>query len=76
MPLEIPDAVWSDMSVVFIDGLPKATRFYVILVVVDRLSRYAHLLLLKHLYMAKSVVEVFIKEVIRLHVYSRSIVSD
>ncbi|KAL0539537.1 hypothetical protein IC582_023752 [Cucumis melo] len=76
IPLEIPHQVWSDISMDFIDGLPKAKGCDVILVVVDRLSKYSHFLALKHPYTAKSVAEIFVKEIVRLHRFPTSIVSD
>ena len=60
----------------FIDGLPKAVGHEVIFVVVDRLSKYAHFLAIKHPYTAKTLAAVFVKEVVKLHGYPRSIVSD
>lgn len=38
MPLEIPDAFWNDISMDFIEGLPKVAGWKVIMVVVDRMS--------------------------------------
>lgn len=60
----------------FIEGLPKAAGFNVILVVVDQFSNCAHFLALKHLYNAKRVADLFVKEVVRLHGYPQSIVSE
>ncbi|TYK03716.1 putative retroelement pol polyprotein [Cucumis melo var. makuwa] len=40
------------------------------------MSKYAHFKAFKHPYTAKSVAELFVKEVVRLHGYPRSIVSD
>jgi hypothetical protein len=43
-PLSIPPAIWRDISMDFITGLPKSGNKSVIMVVVDHLSKYAHLL--------------------------------
>lgn len=60
----------------FIDGLPSSEGYTIIFVVVDRLSKYAHFIPLKHLYTALSVATIFIKEVVPLHGIPESIVSD
>lgn len=66
-PLPVPNAIWEDLSLDFITGLPKSKGYEVVLVVVDRLSKYSHFILLKHPYTTKSIAELFIKEVVRLH---------
>ena len=60
----------------FITGLPKFKGYEAIFVIVDRLSKYAHFLPLKHPYTAKTLAEVFVKEIVRLHGVPISIVSD
>ncbi|KAK9211844.1 hypothetical protein WN943_001222 [Citrus x changshan-huyou] len=47
-----------------------------ILVVVDKLSKYAHFIGLKHLFSAVSVSGIFVREIVRLHGIPRSIISD
>jgi hypothetical protein len=46
--LLIPPIIWQDISMDFIVGLPKSGNKSVILLVVDRLSKYAHLYSLQH----------------------------
>jgi hypothetical protein len=41
-PLQVPSQVWADISMDFIEGLPKVGGKSVILTVVDRFFKYAH----------------------------------
>jgi hypothetical protein len=75
-PLEVPSQVWADISIDFIEGLPKVHGRSVILTVVDRFSKYAHFIPLSHPYTAASVARAFFDGVVRLHGYPSSIVSD
>lgn len=60
----------------FIEGLPPSQGHEVIMVVVDRLSKYAHFLPLAHPYTTSSVAQIFLNNIFKLHGLSLSIVSD
>jgi hypothetical protein len=75
-PLPIPTQIWSDISMDFIGGLLVVQGIDTIMVIVDRLTKYAHFLPVKHPYTARDIAELFTKEVVRLHGFPSSIVSD
>jgi hypothetical protein len=60
----------------FIIGLPKSGNKSVIMVVVDRLSNYAHFCALQHPFTASTVAQHFMDQVFKLHGMPHSIVSD
>jgi hypothetical protein len=75
-PLKIPKMKWTEISLDFIEGLPKSRGKDVILVVVDRLTKYAHFLPLAHPYIVQKVADVFIDNIVKLHGPPSVIISD
>ena len=75
-PLPIPSKPWLVVSMDLIEGLPKAQLKFVILVVVDRLTKYVHFIALAHPYIASKVASVYMQFVFKLHGMPASVVSD
>jgi hypothetical protein len=75
-PLPVPSEAWQIISMDFIDGLPVSGSANCILVVIDKFTKLAHFLPLKHPYTAGSAVEVFLDQVYKLHGLPESNISD
>ena len=75
-PLPVPEGIWQDLTMDFIEGLPKSEGYSVILVVVDRLTKYAHFMAIIHPYTVATVAQTFLDNVVKHHGFPTSIVSD
>ena len=60
----------------FIEGLSKSNQYSVIMVVVDRLTKYAHFIPISHPYSATKIANLFSQHVMKLHGLPDSIISD
>jgi hypothetical protein len=75
-PLPVPVGASQDISIDFVERLPKSKGSNTVLVVVDRFSKYAHFILLTHPISDKQMAQSVLESVVHLHGMLRSIVSD
>ena len=60
----------------FMEGLPLSQGHFVIIMEVDRLSKYSHFISLAHPYTASKITQLFVSNIFKLHGMPTSIVSD
>jgi hypothetical protein len=76
-PHDVPMSKWEVISMDFVVGLPLTShRHNAILVIVDKLTKSAHFILVRDTYDVTDVARVFVSEVIRLHGIPKKIISD
>jgi hypothetical protein len=75
--LPMPTWKWEDISMDFIVGLPRIAKGYdSIWVIIDRLIKIAHFLLVKVKYPVIAYVELYITRILSLHGVPKTIVLD
>jgi hypothetical protein len=74
--LKIPKWKWEEVNMDFIVGLPKTQSGYdIIWVIVDRLSKVAHIIPIKTTYKGSKLAELYIARIVSLHGVPKKIVS-
>ena len=75
-PLPIPTQAWTNISMDFVEGLPKSKGWDCILVVVNGFTKFSHFIGLTHPFTAQEVARIFLDRVVQLHGVPQTIVSD
>jgi len=72
----VPEKPWQYISMYFVIGLRECEGFDAVWMVVDRLSNMRHLVPCHTTIDAVGLAELFLREVVRLHGFPKTIVSD
>lgn len=75
-PLPVPEGVWTERCLDLIEELPKSNGKKVIMVVVDRLSKYGRFMALSQPYTFQSLSQCFLGNIFKLHGMSVTLTSD
>jgi hypothetical protein len=76
-PFPTPEKKWEVITMDFITGLPRTNKQHdSIMVVVDKLTKVSHCVLVKTMHASVNIAEIFMKEIARLHGIPRTIVSN
>ncbi|KAL2252899.1 UNVERIFIED_CONTAM: Transposon Ty3-I Gag-Pol polyprotein, partial [Sesamum indicum] len=76
-PLTIPEWKWEKITMDFVIGLPHTFRRHdAILMIADRLTKFAHFLPIRQNDSLDKLAELYVSEFVRLHGIPTSIVSD
>jgi hypothetical protein len=76
-PLSIPENKWEVITIAFITKFPRKTRKHdSIMVVVDKITKVPHFILVKMTHKATNIAKIYIKEISRLHGVPKEIVFD
>jgi len=76
-PLDVPEWKWDSISMDFVTSLPNTPKGHdAIWVIVDRLTKSAHFILINISFPVSQLAEIYIREIVKLHGVPSSIVSD
>jgi hypothetical protein len=76
-PLPIPEWKWEAVTMDFITKFPRTKKQHdSVVVVVDKLTKVAHFILVKLTHKAVNIVDVYMKEIARLHGIPKTIVQN
>ena len=75
--LPILEWKWETISLDFITGLPRTGKQHdSIMVVLDKLNKTSHFVLVKSTYKTVEIIEIFMKDIFRLHGIPKVVISD
>jgi transposase InsO family protein len=74
--IPIPDGPWAIIAMDFVSDLPKSGGKDVLMVIIDKFTKYCHLITLSHPFKVVEIAQVFLDQVYRLHGLPAKIITD
>lgn len=75
-PIPIPEHSWETVTMDFIESLPKSSGKDTIMVVIDKYTKYCHLIALQHPFSATQVAQKFQDQIVKLYGPPKILISD
>ena len=76
-PLPVLEWKWEVISMDFMTGFPMIVRQHdSIMVVVDKLTKVAHLIPIKSMHRTDAIAKIFMKDIFKLHGFPKAIIFD
>lgn len=70
-PILIPEGAWETVTMDFVESLPKSDGKDTILVIIDKYTKYGHLIAWKHPFTAAHVAQKLLDQVIKLYAHPK-----
>ena len=65
--LPVPRGPWQDITMDFMEGLPRSEGKETIMVIVDRFTKYGYFITLAHPFIAEEVAKIFLDHIYKFH---------
>jgi transposase InsO family protein len=75
-PIPVPEGPWTVITMDFIGGLPKSQGKDVLWVIIDKFTKYCHLIPLAHPFKASELAQLFLDVIYKLHGLPSKIITD
>jgi Integrase zinc binding domain len=75
-PIAIPNQAWEVITMDFVTGLPKSQGKDVLMVIIDKLTKYCHLIALTHSFKAFDIAQIFLDHIYKLQGMPVKIITD
>lgn len=75
-PIPIPEGAWETVTMDFVESLPKSNGKDTILVVIDKYTKYGHLIALQHPFTASQVAQKLLDQVVKLYGPPKALITD